>query len=80
MKPSLVLDVLMPAQLKELVVELLGEVTALQQTVGQLRHEIARLNKQGVTFWTYLGSRLGIQGQPAIPALSDLIRCRGQAA
>jgi hypothetical protein len=37
------LDGLTPAQLKELVVELLGEVTTLKQTVGELREEIARL-------------------------------------
>jgi Transposase IS66 family len=36
--------------------------------------------KLGVAFWDYLGSRLGMAGQPAVPPLSDLIRCRGQPA
>ena len=36
--------------------------------------------KLGITFWDYLGSRLGIAGQPDIPPLSDLIRCRSQPA
>ena len=43
MEPPADLDALTPAQLKELVVELLGEVAALKQTVGELREEIARL-------------------------------------
>lgn len=36
--------------------------------------------KHGVAFWDYLGSRLGIPGQPLIPPLPDLVRCRGQPA
>jgi Transposase IS66 family len=36
--------------------------------------------KLGVAFWDYLGNRLGIAGQPAVPPLPDLIRCRGQPA
>ena len=36
--------------------------------------------KLGVAFWDYLGSRLGITGQPAVQPLPDLIRCRGQPA
>ena len=36
--------------------------------------------KLGVAFWDYLGTRLGIDGQPAVPALPDLIRCRAQPA
>ena len=36
--------------------------------------------KYGITFWDYLGSRLGVDGQPAIPPLAELVRCRGQPA
>jgi hypothetical protein len=36
--------------------------------------------KLGIAFWDYLGSRLSVQDQPIIPALPDLIRCRGQPA
>jgi hypothetical protein len=36
--------------------------------------------KLGVAFWDYLGSRLGVAGQPAVPSLPDLIHCRGQPA
>ena len=36
--------------------------------------------KLGVAFWDYLGSRLGIAGQPAVPPLPELIRCRRQPA
>ena len=36
--------------------------------------------KLGVAFWDYLGNRLGMAGQPAVPPLPDLIRCRGQPA
>ena len=36
--------------------------------------------KLGIAFWDYLGSRLGICGQPTIPPLPDLVRCRGQPA
>jgi Transposase IS66 family len=36
--------------------------------------------KLGVAFWDYLGSRLGIAGQAAVPPLPDLIRCRGRPA
>jgi len=36
--------------------------------------------KLGVAFWDYLGSRLGVPGQPLIPPLPELIRCRGQPA
>ena len=32
--------------------------------------------KLGVAFWDYLGSRLAIPNQPAVPGLADLIRCR----
>jgi hypothetical protein len=34
--------------------------------------------KLGITFWDYLGDRLGVPDQPVIPYLPDLIRCRGQ--
>ena len=36
--------------------------------------------KLGVAFWDYLGSRLGISGQPEVSPLPELIRCRGQPA
>jgi len=36
--------------------------------------------KLGVAFWDYLGSRIGIAGQPDVQPLPDLIRCRGQPA
>jgi hypothetical protein len=36
--------------------------------------------KQGVAFWDYLGSRLGVPGQLVVPPLPDLVRCRGQPA
>jgi Transposase IS66 family len=36
--------------------------------------------KLGVAFWNYLGSRLSVPGQPIVPALPELIRCRGQPA
>ena len=34
--------------------------------------------KQAVAFWDYLGSRLSVPGQPRVPPLQDLVRCRGQ--
>ena len=33
-----------------------------------------------LSFWDYLGARLGAAGAPAVPRLADLIRCRGQPA
>jgi hypothetical protein len=36
--------------------------------------------KLGIAFWDYLGSRHLIPGQPSVPSLADLIRCRGQTA
>src|SRR5487761_918465 len=36
--------------------------------------------KLGVAIWDYLGSRLRVPGQPVIPSLPDLVRCRGQPA
>ncbi|MDQ2764468.1 MAG: transposase [Pseudomonadota bacterium] len=36
--------------------------------------------KHGLAFWDYLGSRLSVPGQPLIPPLSELVRCRGQPA
>jgi hypothetical protein len=36
--------------------------------------------KLGIAFWDYLGDRLDIIGHPKVPALPDLIRCRGQPA
>jgi hypothetical protein len=34
--------------------------------------------RHGIAFWDYLGSRLGVPDAAAIPALPDLVRCRGQ--
>jgi Transposase IS66 family len=42
-----------------------------------LMHTCAKL---GVAFWDYLGDRLGIAGNTQVPALANLIRCRGQPA
>ena len=36
--------------------------------------------KHGIAFWDYLGSRLSVPGQPLIPSLPHLVRCRGQPA
>ena len=36
--------------------------------------------KLGIAFWTYLGNRIGVGAQPQVPALADLIRCRGHTA
>jgi hypothetical protein len=36
--------------------------------------------KLGLSFWDYLGDRLGITGQAAIPHLPDLVRQRCQHA
>ena len=36
--------------------------------------------KLGFAFWDYLGDRLAIPGQVAVPYLPELIRCRGQPA
>jgi hypothetical protein len=36
--------------------------------------------KHGIAFWDYLGSRLGVPGQPIIPPLPQLVRCRGRPA
>jgi hypothetical protein len=42
-----------------------------------LMHTCAKL---GISFWDYLGDRIGIVGGLQVPALSDLIRGRGQPA
>jgi hypothetical protein len=34
--------------------------------------------KLGIAFWDYLGDRLSVPAQPAIPFLPDLVRGRGQ--
>ena len=34
--------------------------------------------KLGFAFWDYLGDRLNIPGQPIVPYLPDLVRCRHQ--
>src|SRR3954454_775830 len=36
--------------------------------------------KLGLSFWDYLGTRLGIPGQASIPYLPDLVRARSQPA
>jgi hypothetical protein len=36
--------------------------------------------KLGIAFWDYLGDRIGVASQTPVPALPDLIRCRGQPA
>jgi hypothetical protein len=36
--------------------------------------------KLGLSFWDYLGDRLGLRGQPTIPYLPDLVRARCQPA
>ena len=36
--------------------------------------------KLGISFWNYLGARLGVAAVPAVPPLPELIRCRGQPA
>jgi hypothetical protein len=36
--------------------------------------------KLGFAFWDYLGDRLNIPGQPIVPYLPDLVRCRRQPA
>jgi hypothetical protein len=36
--------------------------------------------RQGIAWWDFLGSRLGVPGSVIVPALPDLIRCRGQPA
>jgi hypothetical protein len=36
--------------------------------------------KLGIAFWDYLGDRIGLAGRPQVPALPELIRCRGQPA
>jgi hypothetical protein len=36
--------------------------------------------KLGISFWNYLGARLGVPNAPAVPRLAEVIRCRGQPA
>jgi hypothetical protein len=36
--------------------------------------------KLGIAFWDYLGHRLSIPGQPIVPYLPDLVRCRAHPA
>jgi hypothetical protein len=42
-----------------------------------LMHTCAKL---GISFWEYLGDRIGVAASLAVPALPDLIRCRRQPA
>jgi Transposase IS66 family len=37
-------------------------------------------SKLGITFWQYLGDRLGVSGHPAVPYLPDLVKHRCQSA
>src|SRR5437763_2722821 len=36
--------------------------------------------KLGISFWNYLGARLGVPDAPAVSRLAEVIRCRGQPA
>jgi hypothetical protein len=36
--------------------------------------------KLGISFWNYLGARLGVPSAPVVPRLAEVIRCRGQPA
>jgi len=36
--------------------------------------------KHAIALWNYRGSRLNVPGQPLIPPLPQLVRCRGQPA
>ena len=36
--------------------------------------------KLAISFWDYLGNKIGVATAPAIPRLADVIRCRGQPA
>jgi Transposase IS66 family len=36
--------------------------------------------KLGISFWNYLGARLGVPNAPPVPRLAEVIRCRGQPA
>jgi hypothetical protein len=36
--------------------------------------------KLGISFWNYLGARLGVAAAAAVPPLPELIRCRGHPA
>ena len=40
---------------------------------------IKTCQKQGLTFFGYLGARLGVAGAPLIPPLPDLIRARASS-
>ncbi|HEY6439676.1 MAG TPA: hypothetical protein VIY55_06615 [Acetobacteraceae bacterium] len=42
-----------------------------------MMHTCAKL---GVSFWDYLGDRIGGITSDVVPALPDLIRCRAQPA
>jgi len=35
--------------------------------------------KQAISFWDYLGDRLGVPGAPAVPSLAELIRADSPA-
>jgi hypothetical protein len=62
------LDALSPTELKALVLELLGKVAALEQTVAAQRAEIARLKALNPDFPD--GSACMLLGTPDLVALS----------
>ena len=56
----------------------MAPTATLDRTVAMPSSDWPRLAKSGIAFWDYLGSRLGVSGQPTVLPLPDLIRCRGQ--
>ncbi len=52
-------------------------VTHFSVSFLSLMHTRAKL---GIAFWDYLGDRIGIDQHARVPALANLIRCRGQPA
>ena len=56
-----------------------GFAVAVTVGIGAIRL-LKTCAKQGIAFWDYLGSRLEIAGQDAVPSLAELIRCRAGPA